>query len=69
MQHLNSLTRTPSSTRLVDGFNNVRIQLRELPLLARHYASGSEWPLNLRNALSGNRLVWPLATEAWLFAD
>ena len=52
------------------GFANVRIRLREFPFLAEHYASaGSDWALNLRNALSKSRLMRPFATEAWVFGE
>jgi SAM-dependent methyltransferase len=52
------------------GLVNVRVRLREFPLLAACYASsGGEWALDLRNALSESRLMRPFATEAWVFAD
>jgi cyclopropane fatty-acyl-phospholipid synthase-like methyltransferase len=52
------------------GLANIRIRLREFPFLAERYARGSStWALDLRNALSESRLMMPLATEAWVFAD
>ena len=51
------------------GLVDVRIRLREFPLLAERYAGGgSDWPLSLRNSLADSTLARPFATEAWIFA-
>jgi SAM-dependent methyltransferase len=51
------------------GLKNIRVRLREFPVLPELYAStGKPWPLKLRNALADSVLARPLATAAWVFS-
>jgi len=51
------------------GLEEIRIVMREYPLLGGLYAERKwDWPLALRNAIAERRLFEMFATEGWAFA-
>ena len=51
------------------GLTDIRIVMREYPLLGGLYASRKQdWPLSLRDAIARRRLFDVFATEGWAFA-